>query len=113
MSRAQTLVQPVREQRLLQLGLGTRKLYHVLCQPLKQLGLDIGRDAMFNVLRLARLLVQPRRAHHKTTDSHLRFRRHPKLLKPGDQQVTINTSEQVRVADITYLPTAEKFVYLS
>ena len=107
------LVQLLREQRKLQLGLGTRKLYHVLRQPLKLLGLDIGRDAMFNVLRLARLLVPPRRAYHKTTDSHLRFRRHPKLLKLGEQQVSINTGEQVRVADITYLPTAEKFVYLS
>lgn len=35
MSRAQTLVQMLREQRMLQPGLGTRKLYHVLRQPLK------------------------------------------------------------------------------
>jgi putative transposase len=112
-SRVQTLVQLVREQRLSQPRLGTRKLHHVLRQPLEQMGLHIGRDALFDVLRHARLLVRPTRAYHKTTDSHHRFRRHPNLLKPGEQQVSINASEQVWVADITYLPTAEKFVYLS
>src|SRR5690606_30737758 len=50
---------------------------------------------------------------HKTTDSHHRFRRHPNLLKTGEQQVCATASEQVWVADITYLPTADKFVYLS
>ena len=61
----------------------------------------------------ARLLVAPRRAYHKTTDSHHRFRRHPNLLKAGPQQVRASASEQVWVADITYLPTHGKFVYLS
>ena len=73
----------------------------------------LGRDAMFDVLRNARLLVAPRRAYHKTTDSHHRFRRHPNLLKAGPQQVRASASEQVWVADITYLPTHGKFVYLS
>ena len=59
------------------------------------------------------MLVPVRRAYHKTTDSHHRFRRHPNLLKAGDQQVRARASEQVWVADITYLPTADKFVYLS
>lgn len=55
----------------------------------------------------------PRRAYHLTTDSHHRFRRHPNLLKAGEQQVQATASEQVWVADITSLPTADKFVYLS
>jgi putative transposase len=68
---------------------------------------------MFDVLRQAHLLVPPRRAYHKTTDSHHRFHRHPNLLKAGEQQVRATASEQVWVADITYLPTPDKFVYLS
>jgi putative transposase len=111
--RAETVVQLVQNRRVRQPRLGTRKLHHLLREPLEQAGITMGRDALFDVLRNAKLLVRPRRAYHKTTDSHHRFRRHPNLLKPGAQQVSATGSEQLWVADITYLPTAEKFVYLS
>jgi putative transposase len=111
--RADTVVQMVREQRMRQPRVGTRKLHHMLREPLGQQGIALGRDAMFDVLRNARLLVPPRRAYHKTTHSHHHLRRHPNLLKAGPQQVSISGSEQVWVADITYLPTQGKFVYLS
>jgi len=68
---------------------------------------------MFDILRNARMLVAPKRAYHKTTDSHHRFRRHPNLVKDGPRQIRATASEQLWVADITYLPTADKFVYLS
>lgn len=112
-SKAQAVVELVRDRRLRQPRLGTRKLHHVLREPLAQAGLGLGRDALFDVLRNARMLVPPKRAYHKTTDSHHRLRRHPNLLKAGEQQVQATASEQVWVADITYLPTADKFVYLS
>lgn len=73
----------------------------------------MGRDRLFGILRAARLLVPMRRAYHKTTDSHHRFRRHPNLLKPGEGRIEPTSSEQVWVADITYLPTQGRFVYLS
>ena len=103
----------VRDWRVRQPWLGTRKLHHVLREPLAQAGIELGRDAMFDVLRNAGMLVPQRRAYHKTTDSHHRFRRHPNLLKAGEQQLRATASEQVWVADITYLPTNDKFVYLS
>jgi putative transposase len=109
--RAQVVVQWVRERRLRQPRLGTRKLHHLLFESLHPSGM--GRDALFDVLRNAGMLVPQRRAYHKTTDSHHRFRRHPNLLKAGDQQVCAIASEQVWVADITYLPTQDRFVYLS
>ena len=59
------------------------------------------------------MLVSTKRAYHKTTDSHHRFRKHPNLLKEGPQQVTATRPEEVWVADITYIPTREKFAYLS
>jgi putative transposase len=65
------------------------------------------------VLRQSHLLVRPRRAYHKTTNSHHRFHHHPNLLKEGSRQVQSTGSEQVWVADITYLPTDKGFVYLS
>ncbi|NLC22883.1 MAG: hypothetical protein GX776_00165 [Oxalobacter sp.] len=55
---------------------GTRKLYAML----KPEGILVGRDALFDLLKQARLLVPNRRAYHKTTYSHHRFRRHPNLL---------------------------------
>lgn len=112
-SRAQAVVELVRDWRIRQPRLGTRKLHHVMREQLAHEGIRLGRDALFDVLRNARMLVPPRRAYHKTTDSHHRFRRHPNLLKAGEQQVQAMASEQVWVADITYLPTADKFVYLS
>lgn len=62
----------------------------------------MGRDRLFSILRERRLLVSRKRAYHKTTDSHHRFRRHPNLLKPGPDQVVPTGPEQVWVADITY-----------
>lgn len=101
----------IRRQR--QPRLGTRKLHHLMGPVLAAEGLGIGRDALFDLLRWARLLVPTRRAYHKTTDSHHRFRRHPNLLKMGPEQVRAQASEQVWVADITYLPTRERCAYLS
>ncbi|MEX8517913.1 MAG: IS3 family transposase [Leptothrix sp. (in: b-proteobacteria)] len=111
--RAQTVVQLVQAQRIRQPRLGTRKLHHVLREPLQQAGIALGRDALFDVLRHARMLVPTRRAYHKTTDSHHRFRRHPNLVKDGPDQIKATRSEQLWVADITYLPTSGPFVYLS
>lgn len=111
--RAGAVIELVRCVRLRQPRIGTRKLHHLLKQPLEQAQAGLGRDALFDVLRQARLLVAPRRAYHKTTNSHHRFGRHPNLLKAGPGQVRPSGGEQVWVADITYLPTDKGFVYLS
>ena len=112
-SQAETVTTLVRDVRLRQPRLGTRKLHHLLGSALVERGIKLGRDGLFDVLRAARLLVVPHRAYHKTTQSHHRFRRHPNLLKAGPEQIVPTAPEQVWVADITYLPTAGPFVYLS
>jgi len=94
-------------------GSGRASGTHLLACPLKVAGIKMGRDGLFDVLRRARLLVAPRRAYHKTTDSHHRFYRHPNLLKEDPEQIVPTGSEQVWVADITYLPTTERVAYLS
>lgn len=98
----------VRE-RLQQPRIGTRKLQRLM----QQEGLLIGRDRLFQWLREQRLLVPCKRAYHKTTHSHHRFRCHPNLLKPGVDQVIPTRPEQVWVADITYLPVRTGEAYLS
>jgi putative transposase len=109
--RDEQVIALVRAKRLHQPRLGTRKLHHLLASALACAGLKLGRDALFDLLRQSRMLVTARRAYHKTTDSHHRFRRHPNLLKVAHEQM--QASEQVWVADITYLPTHHGFVYLS
>jgi putative transposase len=107
------VIELVRSKRLRQPRIGTRKLHHLLSSSLEAEGLKVGRDALFGILRHAHMLVTPKRAYHKTTDSHHRFRRHPNLLKASSEQIQPCAAEQVWVADITYLPTHSGFVYLS
>jgi transposase InsO family protein len=111
--RERQVVNWVQALRRRQPRIGARKLQHLLREPLAQAGIKMGRDALLDVLRRARLLVVPRRAYHKTTNSRHHFRRHPNLLRPEAAQVVATGAEQVWVADITYLPTQERCVYLS
>ncbi|MFB0810084.1 IS3 family transposase [Aeromonas salmonicida] len=106
------VVRFVRQVRLRQPRVGTRKL-HYLLQGQDDSGLKVGRDRLFQILAEHRLLVQPRRAYHKTTHSFHHFYRHPNLLKAGPEQVTPVAPEQVWVADITYLPARSGPLYLS
>jgi transposase InsO family protein len=112
-SHHQQALQLVREHRMVQPRIGTRKLQHMLKEQMTERKIKMGRDALFNLLRQARLLVQPRRSYHKTTHSHHRFYKHPNLLKPGLHQVTPGRPEEVWVADITYLSTQTQNTYLS
>lgn len=112
-AKHELVVALVKEKRLRQPRLGTRKLHYLMCPMLAAEGLRLGRDALFDLLRWNRLLVPTRRAYHKTTDSHHRFRRHPNLLKAGPDQIRAEASEQIWVADITYLPTRGRCAYLS
>lgn len=82
---------------------------------MNQAGVDYvpGRDKLFDLLREHRLLVPVKRAYHKTTHSHHRFRCHPNLIKPGEDQVRVERPEQLWVADITYLPVRQGEAYLS
>lgn len=104
------MLQTVQYERLFQPRICTRKLQYLLN---KSHQIVIGRDLLFSSLRAHRLLVAPKRAYHKTNHSHHRFRCHPSLLKPSEQQVDITRSEQVWVADITYLPLQDNEAYLS
>lgn len=111
--RDSVVVELVQTKRVQQPRIGTRKLHYLLRGSFKERGIKLGRDGLFDLLRRTRQLVPTRRAYHKTTDSHHRFHKHPNLLKEGPQKITPDRPEEVWVADITYIPTREKFVYLS
>lgn len=104
---AEQVVALVREQRIIQPRLGTRKLYYILNNKLR--ALKVGRDKFFNILKANHLLIKPKRSYHVTTWSHHRFRKHPNLIKELD----ITKPEQVWVSDITYIGKRDKPCYLS
>lgn len=86
---------------------GTLKLYHLLKDRLKPLG--VGRDRLFAILRANNLLIVPKKSYHVTTDSHHRFRKHKNIV----QDIVPDRPEQVWVADITYVGNRENPMYLS
>lgn len=79
--------------------LGTRKLHHLL----KSKGISIGRDQLFSWLREDGLLVYKKKRYTVTTNSKHWMRKYPNLIKG----LVIKRPEQLWVADITYLDTAD------
>lgn len=89
--------------------LGTRKVFHMLLERSTTLGVSIGRDKLFSLLRENNLLIIPEKKFVKTTNSYHRFRVHKNLIKELD----VIRSDQVYVSDITYISTIDGFCYLS
>ncbi|MGZ3812910.1 MAG: IS3 family transposase [Mucilaginibacter sp.] len=79
--------------------LGTRKLHYLL----KNKGISIGRDQLFCWLRSQGLLVYKKKRYTVTTNSKHWMRKYPNVIKG----LTISRPDQVWVADITYLDTAQ------
>lgn len=100
------MIEFVQFERMVQPRIGARKLKYLM----QSCELNIGRDRLFNLLRAHRLLVPTKRAYHKTTNSHHRFHCHPNLVKSG---LNVTKTEQLWVADITYLPTHSGETYVS
>lgn len=91
--------------------LGGRKLYYLLKPKLIAADIKLGRDGFFDYLRAHDLLVKPKRSYTKTTNSKHWLKKHPNLLKE-DNNIPV-MPEQVLVADITYVKSAEGTHYLS
>lgn len=87
--------------------IGTRKLYHMLHQPLREK--KVGRDKLFDILRANRLLIKPARSYHLTTNSHHRFRKHKNLV----ESMEATRPEEIWVSDITYIGSRNRHMYLS
>ena len=89
--------------------IGTRKLFYLISQDLKELNIKMGRDVLFDFLRAEHLLIIPKRSYVKTTNSKHWMKKYPNLI----EQVSVERPEQVWVSDITYIKTDEGHHYLS
>jgi transposase InsO family protein len=104
------VAQLVRRERQLQPRLGTRKLYHVLQPELKQAGVRIGRDRMFEELRNRDLLLEPIPAQYPhTTHSYHNLPVFRNIIRDKE----LKAAKEVWVSDLSYLRTLEGFLYLA
>lgn len=103
------IISEVKAIRTRQPQIGGRKLLFMLAPLLDGLGIEIGRDRFFALLRKYNLLIQPRKATVRTTQSYHRFRTYCNLIK----SLVLDRANQVFVADITYIRTLDGFCYLA
>jgi len=100
----------VRRERQMQPRLGTRKLYHLLQPELKEAGVRVGRDRMFEELRKRDLLLEPLPAPYpQTTQSYHNLPVFGNRIKDKE----LEGPNEVWVSDLSYLRTREGFLYLA
>jgi transposase InsO family protein len=87
--------------------IGTRKLYYLLYDQLKEL--RVGRDKLFAILEANHLLIKPTRRYVTTTNSRHHYRKHKDLVA----QLAPQRPEQIWASDITYLGSNGNFKYLA
>jgi len=100
----------VRLERQQHARLGVRKLYHLIGPELKAAGVKIGRDRLFVELRKAGLLVERKPSEWPKTTN---FDATLPSFKNRIRRRTLSGPNQVWVADITYIRTRERFLYLA
>ena len=103
------VIELVKEERIDQPRVGTRKLYEALRYTFATNGLKVGRDCLFDILREHDMLVKRKKSGCKTTDSYHRFHKYKNLVKEMD----VTAPNQVWVSDITYIRVIGGFCYLA
>jgi putative transposase len=105
----QLVLQQVKEIRTIHPAIGGRKLYFLLQPFLLDHQIKIGRDALFDMLVANKLLVRKRKRRVNTTQSHHWLKKYSNLIKTWYPQ----KPNELWVADITYVPITNGFLYLS
>ena len=105
--RAKTVVKMVQNLRSTMPKIGTRKLYYLLEDKLKEI--KVGRDILFRILKANHMLIKPKRQYHITPNSHHRFRKHKNLIG----EIVPIKPEQIWVSDITYVGNRKNPMYLA
>jgi len=103
------VIELVKRERLMQPRLGCRKLRVLLGTDLEEMGIRLGRDRFFKVLKQEGLLIKRRRrGAPRTTEAVHRFRTYPNLLKGS----VFRKAHEGWVSDITYVRTEEGWLYV-
>lgn len=107
--QSKTVLSLIRPLRHLMPRYGTEKLYLDLRDELASHNIKMGRDAFLRFCRSNKLLVPKTKRYFVTTDSNHSFHKPPNLIK----NLEITHSEQVFVADITYIKLEDRHAYLA
>lgn len=100
----------VKQERQVQPRVGGLKLYKMLKGDLEAAGLNIGRDRFLEVLRQRNLLLEPKPAAFPCT-THSRH--NLPIFTNKIKDLELSGANQVWVSDITYVRTAEGYMYLA
>jgi putative transposase len=104
------ILQEVLSIRKTQKRLGTRKLLFKMEGFMKEHRIEVGRDAMFDLLATHKLLIRKRRRRVPvTTFSDHWMRKYPNLI----EEFIPTAPNQLWVSDITYITLKDDFAYLS
>jgi transposase InsO family protein len=104
------VVELVKRERRHHPRMGVRKLYYKLENELREAGVEVGRDRVFEILRERDLLVKPLpRKRPRTTDSRHALPVFRNLIAG----VETTGPNQIWVSDITYVRTQEGYEYVS
>ena len=107
--KQELVLQLVCQVRTRQPNIGVRKLHHLLTPQFEKLGVQLGRDGLFRLLRDHGLLSASAKRGHSTTCANHRCYQYPNRI----MDLVVDRVHQVFVADITYLQTLDGFVYLA
>jgi len=89
--------------------LGTRKMLYLLGPKLESHGISAGRDYLFELFDVHKLLIRQRRKKVFTTDSRHWMRKYSNLVKG----LEVARPEQLWVSDMTYIRVNNQWGYLS
>jgi transposase InsO family protein len=104
------LLELIRRERKLFMAMGGRKLYYRLKPEMQRLGLKLGRDAFFKLLRSNGLLAKKKRRYVTTTNSLHEYRTYKNHL----YNRRISRIDEAYGSDITYLHLQDnRVIYLS
>jgi len=103
------LLEEIREIRKRHHRMGVRKLHELLHLFMQEHSIKMGRDALFDLLSVHRLLVRNRKRHVKTTHSHHWLKKYPNLII----DFIPTNPNQLWVSDITYWKTGKHCYYIS
>ncbi len=105
------LISQVLAHRSVQGRVGVRKLHGMMEPFMAAHGIDMGRDALYELLRENGLLIKKRYSYKpRTTDSGHWMKRYPDLIKDR----VLSRPDELWVSDITYIRLkSSRFAYLS
>ena len=89
--------------------IGTRKVYYLIKEDLREQGLKFGRDKLFDLMRIYGLQIKPRKRYIQTTMSKHWLRKWPNRIKGK----TTDYQDEIWVSDITYIKTEQGNCYLN